>query len=75
MLSEDVCQLEEGRVDEDGEGVPLEEPREADDGLALESEYILSRIFGSILLPTAIGYDLILVTCPGSQKVLPYNRW
>ena len=44
MLSEDVGQLEEGRVDEDGEGVPLEESREADDGLALKkAEYIVTR--------------------------------
>lgn len=32
---EDVGQLEEGGVDEDGEGVLLEQPREAHHGLAL----------------------------------------
>ena len=51
MLAEDVGQLEEGGVDEDGEGVPLEESREADDGLALNSEYIMSYTFRSIVFP------------------------
>ena len=39
VLAEDVGQFEESGVDEDGEGVPLEEARKANDCLALNSEY------------------------------------
>ena len=37
-LPEDVGQLQQGRVDEDGERVLGEQPRELDDGLALLSQ-------------------------------------